>query len=172
MVLFTVMPASAYARSRMPQPKTGTGPWGDAIRYWLRQRDMRQADLVREVRKANPGEAITANTLSNAARGLHCSTRTLEQIARALEIPLDDVLVSPDRQSAQDMRRKMVQEITENVMRAVDATRATPPPRTIDQETDAYAERLNSEQEQLNRVRRLSQKAQHKPSKVRKRRQK
>src|SRR4051812_42018863 len=117
MALFTATAAAGYARQHMPQPKSGSGPWGEAIRYWLKEKDMRQADLVRAVHVANPQETITANTISNASRGLHCSTRTLEQIALALKVPLDEILVSPDRRSAQEARRQMVQEITEHVMR-------------------------------------------------------
>lgn len=99
----------------------GIGPWGQAIRYWLNERQMRQADLVRAVHEANPNQTITANTISNAARGLHCNTRTLQQIAIALKVRLDEVLVSPDRQLSNEDRRRLALEISQEVLRTVDA---------------------------------------------------
>lgn len=124
MALYTAAARERYAQRQMAQPLMGFGPWGQAIRYWLNERKMRQADLVREVHKANPDKTITANTISNAARGLHCSTRTLEQIAIALRVRLDEVLVSPDRQLGNEDRRRLALEISQEVLRTVDARRS------------------------------------------------
>src|SRR4051794_3264942 len=121
MALYTAAPSEGYARRPMAQPPMGTGPWGQAIRYWLNERRMRQADLVRAVHEANPDQTITANTISNAARGLHCNTRTLQQIALALKVGLDEVLVSPDRQQSNEDRRRLALEISQEVLRTVES---------------------------------------------------
>jgi hypothetical protein len=146
MGLFTATASEGYAHPRMAQPKMGDGPWGIAIRYWLNERKMRQADLLRAVHDAHPNKRITANTISNATRGLHCSTRTLSQIATALKVRVDEVLVSPDRQLANEDRRRLAREISEEVLRTVDARQGITervirqidqPVRQIDQPPDA-----------------------------------
>lgn len=115
-----------YSRRHMPQPKTGDGPWGEAIRYWLKRLDLQQADLMRTIRELDGG--TTSNTISNASRGLDCHTKTLRIIAAALNqvalqksimagVTLDDALVSPARQSELERLKRMVQEITERVVR-------------------------------------------------------
>ncbi len=119
MALFTSGVAGGYSSRQMPQPKTGNGPWGDAIRYWLRRRNMQQADLMRAIKEMR--HSTTANTISNASLGRDCHTKTLRIIAAALNVSIDEVLVSPDRKSEAEARKLMIQEITERVVRAVDA---------------------------------------------------
>ncbi len=134
MALFTTPSAGGYSSRQMPQPKTGNGPWGDAIRYWLKKRDMIQADLWRVIQEQ--GHKTTTNTISNACLGRDCNTNTLRIIATALNVPLDEILVSPDRQSESERRRLMILEITEHVVRAVD-TRGTPQAApSIDQDVE------------------------------------
>jgi hypothetical protein len=118
MALFTTGAVGGYSRRQMPQPKTGNGPWGDAIRYWLRRRNMQQADLMRAIKDMR--ETTTANTISNAALGRDCHTKTLRIIAAALNVSIDEVLVSPDRKSDAEARKLMIQEITERVVRTID----------------------------------------------------
>lgn len=127
MTLFTATSADGYPRRHMPQPKTGNGPWGEAIRYWLKQRDMQQADLMRAIRDLR--HKTTSNTISNASRGLDCHTKTLRIIATALNVSVDEILVSPSRQSDTERRKLMIQEITERVVR----TMSSPVETTIDQ---------------------------------------
>jgi len=132
MPLFTGPVAGSYSRRHMPQPKSGDGPWGDAIRYWLLRRGMQQADLVRTIKAMNG--TTTANTLSTAFRGLDCNTRTLRIIAAALKVTIDEVLVSPDRKSDVEARKAFVQEVTERVVRDLElATRPAPPVPSVDE---------------------------------------
>ncbi len=132
MPLFTGSAAGGYSRRHMPQPKSGDGPWGDAIRYWLTRRGMQQADLVRAIKGLNG--TTTPNTLSTAFRGLDCNTRTLRIIATALKVSLDEVLISPDRKSDVEARKAFVAEVTERVVRDLElTTRPTPPVPSVDE---------------------------------------
>ena len=106
-----------YPAPHMPRPTYAHGPWGEAIRYWLREWGWGQADLVRAIQAANPTATIRANTISNAALGRHCRTNTLEQIARALSVAFEDVLVSPERKNASEERKRMIQEAVEAALR-------------------------------------------------------
>ena len=74
----------------MTLPPKGTGPWGASLRYWLPRRDMRQSDLARAT-------GITPKTISSIVRGFHTTTNNLARIAWALDVPLDQLLVSPDQ---------------------------------------------------------------------------
>jgi len=119
----------------MPQPAQADGPWGEAIRYWLNVRTMRQADLARET-------DIEAKTISSVTRGFHTTTRILQRIAEALEIPLDAVLVSPDRKSANEARKQMILEITEHVTKQVEAAQQpAPKPALTEAQQAAQIER-------------------------------
>lgn len=118
MALFTARSGDAYAQTHMPKPAVGDGPWGEAVRYWLDAKKIRQADLARDT-------GIEPKTISSITRGFHTTTRMLAKIAAVLDLPLDAVLVSPDRKSAAEERKRMVQEVTERVVRALDTH---PPP--------------------------------------------
>ncbi len=126
MALFTVTTRRDYAQGHMPQPTLGDGPWGEAIEYWLNQRRWQQADIVRALEALYPpakGKKAKGNknTVSTAARGFDCNTQTLRRIARALEVPLDQVLVSPLRRAANEDRRKLALDITEQVLRRMES---------------------------------------------------
>src|SRR5688572_13604922 len=92
-----------YAQRHMPAVKTGTGPWGEAIRYWLPKKNMRQADLARET-------GIEEKSISSMARGFHTTTRQLAKIAKVFGVPLEDVLVSPSRYEARLDQKRVIQE--------------------------------------------------------------
>ena len=121
MALLAETLAGSYARRRMPRPAYGDGPWGEAIRYWLAVRKIRQADLVRLVRELDPKDTTTPNTISNATRGFPTTTRILDKIARALKVPIDVVLVSPERKLANEDRRRLALEISETVLRTLES---------------------------------------------------
>lgn len=110
-----------YPQGRMPAVKTGTGPWGDAIKYWLPRRNMRQADLARLT-------GIEEKTISSMARGFHTTTRKLEAVAMAFKVPLDQVLVAPNRQQANEDRKREIQEAVETALRNLDERQPPPPP--------------------------------------------
>lgn len=78
----------------MTRPAPGPGPWGEAITFWLREKNMSQADLV-EV------SGLAKNTITSACLGRHLSTRKLQVIAEALDTTLEGVLISPERRFAQ-----------------------------------------------------------------------
>jgi transcriptional regulator with XRE-family HTH domain len=102
-----------YSFPGMPQARRETGPWGDAVQYWLNHRQLRQADLVRATR-------IQAKTISQIARGFHTTTKLLGRIAAALNVPLDQVLVSPLKRGTMDDRRRLISGLMEDVLRFVD----------------------------------------------------
>lgn len=120
-------------RANYPQPEMqaeyADGPWGAAVQYWLDKLRWRQADLSRAT-------GIEPKTISSIVRGFDTTTRVLRKIALALDreaarrsfpnqITFEDVLVSPDRKSAIEIRKQMIHEITERVTRELEA-RITP----------------------------------------------
>ncbi len=123
MALYTEDAQREYPRRHMPKPEPGSGPWGEAINYWLRQRgNWSQADLVRAIVERSQhlpkGEqkAGNKNTVSAAALGRDVSTQTLRAVARGLDVPLEFVLVSPDRKSAIEEMRKVAADVAEEVL--------------------------------------------------------
>jgi len=113
MGLFTNVGRHGYSRHEMPQAKRDTGPWGEALRYWLNERKLRQADLVK-------GTKIQAKTISRIVRGFHTQTRVLEDVARFLAVPVERVLVSPLRRGPNDERRQFARGIVQDVLREID----------------------------------------------------
>lgn len=103
----------------MKRPKSGDGPWGEAIQYWLVKRAVQQADIAREA-------SIRANTMSRAARGLDTTTRVLKKIAAAFQVPVDDVLISPERRMVDKERQEMIRMAVEEALR-----RTAPQPTRI-----------------------------------------
>lgn len=126
MALFTGGEWESYPHPQMPKPASADGPWGEAITYWLNARGWRQADLLKAVHDV--GGTTNKNTISSATRGYNCSTRVLRVIASALKVPLEDVLVSPDRKSASEERRQLITEAVDRAMREYDARNAPKPP--------------------------------------------
>lgn len=135
MALFTDSPASGYSQPHMPQPARGDGPWGEAIEYWLNVRRWRQADLMRAT--AGKGD-LTKNTISRAANGQDVNTETLRIIATAFGVALEDVLVSPDRQSAKEREEQMVERITKRVVGEIVAERRPRPLDVVTAETPPH----------------------------------
>lgn len=113
MGLFTSVGRRGYSRHEMPQAKRDNGPWGEALRYWLNERKLRQADLVK-------GTKIQAKTISRIVRGFHTQTRVLEDVARFLAVPVERVLVSPLRRGPNDERRQFARGIVQDVLREID----------------------------------------------------
>jgi transcriptional regulator with XRE-family HTH domain len=73
---------------------------------------------------------LSKNTVSIAANGLDVNTETLRIIAAALGVSLEEILVSPARQSASEARKQMALEIAERVLRQLDHAPATSPAET------------------------------------------
>jgi transcriptional regulator with XRE-family HTH domain len=128
----------------MPKPPSGNGPWGEGITYWMNRRGMRQADLLRAV-VASDGKPISKNTVSDASRGLDVNTDTLRRIAKALDVPLADVLVSPERREHNEARRAMIIEIVERAMHQLDAAITAPTTHHVDAATRAVEEVIEHE---------------------------
>src|SRR5262252_8629459 len=141
MPLFTGRGQQVYAQRYMPLPKRGSGPWGEAIRYWLDKRQIQQADVVRVT-------GLRANTVSRATRGFHTTTRVLERIARAFKAPLDQILVSPVRKLANEERRALASEISEEVLRSIDE-RAGNVPETAEAAAAAAAGLIDQAEQDL-----------------------
>jgi transcriptional regulator with XRE-family HTH domain len=147
MTLFTGASAEGYPRGHMPAASIGDGPWGEAISYWLKRKGWRQADLVKAIQ--NQHKNTSKNTISKAVRGFDTTTRVLRTISQALQVPLDLVLVSPDRKSANDARRQMVAEITEQVVRTMDTRVGVAAPvesPTFDAQTERFLNATVDEQ--------------------------
>lgn len=112
MGFFTNVERRGYSRD-VPQPKRENGPWGEALRYWLNEKKLRQADLVK-------GTKIQAKTISRIARGFHTQTRVLEDIARFLGVPLERLLVSPLRHRPTDDRRQRARGLFQEFLRELE----------------------------------------------------
>ena len=91
-----------YAHQRKTDVKQGHGPWGAAIRYWLAHLNMNQAALARQ-------SGLEEKTISTMVRGFHTSTRKLEEVANALGVPLEQILVPPDRQKELEDEKRAIQ---------------------------------------------------------------
>jgi len=120
---------------RVPQPPLSDGPWGEAIRYWLNERKWLQADLSKKT-------GIRPNTISRATRGFHTTTRVLERIAQVFKVPLDDVLVSPNRKLANEQRRRWAVDIAEDVLRRMEARASAAPLNEVLDDAVTSADRL------------------------------
>src|SRR5262249_32105724 len=107
------------------------GPWGDALQYWLKTRDLRQADVVR-------ASGLQPKTISRVARGLHTQTRVLASIAMFLGVPIEHILVSPLRSAASPDETKRWFEAA--VAKAMAPVRA---PDDLDEDVLATARLLN-----------------------------
>ena len=114
------------------EPKTveiaELGPWGDAIDYWLREKGLRQSDLVRLT-------GLQAKTVSKVARGHDTQTSVLRRIATAFGIAVDFVLVSPLRRGPNGARRELVREVLAETMRFAE-------PENVDEATIIIIERI------------------------------
>lgn len=117
------------------------GPWGPAIEYWLKERRLSQAELLRGINEARRDAAnesspkkgkakkMGPNTISRIVRGFHTQTRLLALIAQHLEVPIEDVLVAPTRRNSNEDQEQLMQSMAElqqkleNARRLVEAGR-------------------------------------------------
>jgi transcriptional regulator with XRE-family HTH domain len=113
MRFFTHTARPSYSRDEMPQAKREHGPWGEALRYWLNEKKLSQADLVK-------GTGIQAKTISRIVRGFHTRTRVLEDVARFLGVPLERLLVSPLRQNPTADNRQRALALFQEFLREID----------------------------------------------------
>jgi transcriptional regulator with XRE-family HTH domain len=90
------------------------GVWGEAIRALLRERGLTQVELARLA-------GINRSTVLHVMRGGHCETETLEKIARALEVDVAELFVTPlDIGIRRDrMIAAVLRELSESVSSAV-----------------------------------------------------
>jgi transcriptional regulator with XRE-family HTH domain len=108
--------------------------WGTTIRQQLQLRRMSRQHLARLA-------GIDPGTVTHVLRGGHCSTETLEKIARALEVNLAELFLPPGAAVAvEDLQDRLVaavlRELSEDVGTAVtqrlQKRRAAPPPPSGD----------------------------------------
>ena len=121
-------PVAVQYVANVTRPERQSGPWGEALQYWLDRKNWTQADLVRTMQKRERALAdprlrqkqrkVQPNTISRVARGLDTQTSVLKRIADALDVPLTDILVSPARR---EDRQKLAEAITRRVMQELDA---------------------------------------------------
>jgi transcriptional regulator with XRE-family HTH domain len=111
MASFTHRQRRDYPPVPVTLPPKAPGPWGEAIDYWLKQKGWRQADLVR-------ASGIDPNTISSIVRGFNTTTRLLWAIAKALQVPIDEVLLSPTRRTGSEAQKRMIAEAVELALNA------------------------------------------------------
>lgn len=101
--------------------------------YWLVKLGWSQAQLVRairdrEARTAPPAprrrtprrvKAMQLNTVSRACRGLDTNTAQLRRMAAALNVPLADVLVSPELVNREQDNRARTEQVVRIAMRLI-----------------------------------------------------
>jgi transcriptional regulator with XRE-family HTH domain len=91
--------------------------WGVTLKQQLQLRRMSRQQLAR-LAEIDPG------TVTHVLRGGHCSTDTLEKIARALEVNLAELFLPPGTEvAAEDLQNRLVaavlRELSEDVGAAV-----------------------------------------------------
>jgi hypothetical protein len=90
-------PEDDYAEGEMTSRKSGAGPWGEAIRYWMGERGIKSNKALAEKVRATDGGKFTEKTAGNLVKGGTATTTTLRRVARALNVPIEQVLISPER---------------------------------------------------------------------------
>lgn len=90
------------------------GVWRDSIRALLRERGMTQQELARLA-------GISRSTVLHVLKGGHCSTETLERIARALDVDVAELFTAPlDLGVRRDrMIAAVLRELSDSVSEAV-----------------------------------------------------
>jgi len=151
MALAPALNRYGYAPHRMPKAKRGDGPWGEAISYWLEINNQTQADLIRLLNAPafikTYGKPVQAKTVSRIVRGFDTQTRVLRRIAAALGKPLDLILVAPGRMLANEKRVLLTRQITEEVLRSLDARGVAPQGPAMLHEFWDRVQRLSPEQQ-------------------------
>jgi len=121
------------AKAAAPQ---GDGPWGPAIRYWLKELNLRQTHIVE-------GTGMPGNTVSNAARGLDVHMDTLRRIAEFFQVPFESVLVSPERRLGAEEERHVAEKVAAEARRVMEQRRPTAPTTRVDPRQLGIAKRLS-----------------------------
>lgn len=130
------VPTASYApRMAKRAARKGDGPWGDAIQYWFKEKNLRQAHVVE-------GTGMSANKASRAANGLDVRMETLRQFAEFFGVPLEFVLVSPERRLSQDVEKRVLDKVQSDVKRMMALSRPRPIQRSIDPWLLAVARRV------------------------------
>jgi transcriptional regulator with XRE-family HTH domain len=117
--------------------RMGDGPWGEAIQYWFKEKQLRQAHVVE-------GTGMAPNKVSRAANGLNVRMDTLRQIAEFLNVPFESVLVSPLRRLSPSEERHVAERIAAAAAREL--TQRRPAARAAqagDPRAVAWAQRMS-----------------------------
>jgi transcriptional regulator with XRE-family HTH domain len=88
--------------------------WGEAIRGLVQERGLTQTELARLA-------GLNRTTVQHILRGGHCSTETLAKVARALEVDIAELFITPlDIGIRRDrMIAAVLRELSESVSTAV-----------------------------------------------------
>jgi transcriptional regulator with XRE-family HTH domain len=131
------VPSPSYApRMAKRAAKRGDGPWGDAIQYWFKEKNLRQSHVVE-------GTGMSPNKASRAANGLDVRMETLRQFAEFFGVPLESVLVSPERRLSQAEEKRVIDKVQSELRRTMALNRPRPIQRSSDPWLLALARRLS-----------------------------
>jgi transcriptional regulator with XRE-family HTH domain len=115
--------------------RVGDGPWGEAIQYWFKEKQLRQSHVVE-------GTGMAPNKVSRAANGLNVRMDTLRQIADFLNVPFESILVSPLRRLSPSEERHVAERIAAAAARELTQRRPIPVAKAIDPRIVAWAQRM------------------------------
>jgi transcriptional regulator with XRE-family HTH domain len=124
--------APVMAKKAAPQ---GDNPWGEAIRYWLKEFKLRQTHI-------SEATGIPGNTISKAARGLDVHQHTLRRIAEFFQVPFASVLVSPERRLSHAEEQHVVEQLAADARRVIEQRRQISPSRRVDPMLLGLAKRI------------------------------
>lgn len=114
--LVTLAPPAYAEPMAKKAAQQGDGPWGEAIRYWFKEKAIRQAHVVE-------GTGMPPNKVSRAFNGLNVRMDTLRQIAEFLDVPFESVLVSPLRRLSPTEERHLVEKLAADARHLMDQGR-------------------------------------------------
>jgi transcriptional regulator with XRE-family HTH domain len=100
-----------------------------------RKKNLRQSHVVE-------GTGMSPNKASRAANGLDVRMETLRQFAEFFGVPLESVLVSPERRLTQAEEKRVIDKIQSEVKRTMALNRPRAIPRSVDPWLLAVARRL------------------------------
>ena len=133
--LMSLQSPSYPSRMAKRAAKKGDGPWGDAIQYWFREKNLRQSHVVE-------GTGMSPNKASRAANGLDVRMETLRQFAEFLASRWNPCSSHLSADWGHVEERQLLDKVQSDVKRMMTLTRPRAIPRQVDPWLLAVARRL------------------------------